>query len=65
MSNLSEEFMRNSNNGRRELVNYMYHSFTKECPWGEHLTSLQKRIVDALSNVSAFNHERVPISCLQ
>ena len=31
----------------------------------EHLTSLPTRTVGALSSVSAFNHERVPMSCLQ
>ena len=37
----------------------------KRAPWAEHLTSLPKRGVGALSTVSAFNHERVPTSCLQ
>ena len=36
-----------------------------KCPWAEHLTSPSKRGVGALSNVSAFNHKRVPMSCLQ
>ena len=42
----------------------MYHSLTKEHPWVEHLTSLSKRGVGALSSVAAFNHERAPMSCL-
>ena len=33
--------------------------------WAEHLTSPSKRGVGTLSNVSAFNHERAPMSCLQ
>ena len=33
--------------------------------WAEHLTSLPTRTVGALSSVSAFNHERVPMSCFQ
>ena len=45
-------------------VNY-YRSLAKEGPWAEHLTSLSKRVVGALSSVSAFNLERVPMSCLQ
>ena len=39
-----------------------YCSLAKESPWAEHLTSLPKRGVGALSIVSAFNHERVPMS---
>ena len=31
----------------------------------EQLTSPSKRGVGALSSVSAFNHERAPMSCLQ
>ena len=31
----------------------------------EHLTSLPKRGVGALSTVFVFNHERAPTSCLQ
>ena len=42
----------------------MYHSLTKEHPWLEHLTSLSKRGVGALSSVAAFNHERAPMSSL-
>ena len=42
-----------------------YHSLPKKGPWAEHLTSLPKRGVGALSTVSAFNHERAPTSCLQ
>ena len=30
----------------------------------EHLTSLSKRGVGALSSVAAFNHKRAPMSCL-
>ena len=45
--------------------NYLYHSLVKKGPWAEHLTSLPKRGVGTLSTVSAFNHERVPTSCLQ
>ena len=33
----------------------------KEQPWVEYLT---KKGVGALSNVSAFNHKRAPMSCL-
>ena len=36
----------------------------KECPWAEHLTSLPKNGVGAFSSVY-FNHEGVPVSCLQ
>ena len=43
----------------------MYHSLVKEHPLAEHLTSLLKRGVGTLSSVSAFNHKRVPMSCLQ
>ena len=43
----------------------MYCSLAKRGPQVEHLTSLPKREVGALSTVSAFNHERVPTSCLQ
>ena len=43
----------------------IYRSLPKKGPWAEHLTSLPKRGVGALSTVSAFNHERVPTSCLQ
>ena len=41
----------------------VYHILAKECPWAEHLTSLPKRGVGALSSVSGFNHEfqRVPM----
>ena len=48
-----------------EQLWYMYHSLAKKGPWVEHLTSLPKRGVGALLTVSAFNHERVPTSCLQ
>ena len=45
-----------------------YHSLAEERPWAERLTSLPKRGggggVCALLSVSAFNHERVPMSCL-
>ena len=43
----------------------MYCSFMKEHPWVEHLTCLPKRGVGALLSVSAFNHERAPMSYLQ
>ena len=43
----------------------IYHSLAKERPWTEHLTSLPKRGVGALSSVSTFKHKRVPMSCLQ
>ena len=42
-----------------------YHSLQKKSLWAEHFTSLPKRGVGALSTVSAFNHKRVPTSCLQ
>ena len=42
-----------------------YRSVAKKGPWTEHLTSLPKRGMGTLSTVSAFNHERVPTSCLQ
>ena len=42
------------------FFDYMYHSLAKKGPWVEHLTSLPKRGVGALSTVSAFSHERVP-----
>ena len=41
------------------------HSLTKERPWVEHLTSPPKRGVGSLLSVSAFNHEKAPMSCLQ
>ena len=37
----------------------------KEHKWAEYLASLPKREVSALSSVSAFNHERAPMSCLK
>ena len=43
----------------------MYLSLVKEHPWAEHLTSSSVRGVGALLNLSAFNHERAPMSCLQ
>ena len=43
----------------------VYHSLAKKGPCAEHLASLPRRGVGALSTVSAFNHERVPTSCLQ
>ena len=43
----------------------IYRSLAKKGPWADHLTSLPKRGVGALSGVSAFNHERAPMSCLQ
>ena len=42
-----------------------YHSLAKECPWAEHLSSPSKRGVGALLSVSASNHERASMSCLQ
>ena len=42
-----------------------YRSLVKEHPWPEHLTSLPKRGAGALLSVSAFNHKRVSMSCLQ
>ena len=43
-----------------------YHSLSKKSPWVEHLISLPKRGVGALSTVSALtDHERAPMSCLQ
>ena len=44
---------------------FMYHSLTKERPWVEHLKSLSKRGMGTLLSVFTFNHERVPMSCLQ
>ena len=41
--------------GKQKLY---YRSLTKKGPWAEHLTSLPKRWVGALSTVSAFNHKR-------
>ena len=55
--------------GADYVITYMdvciYHSLMKKGPWAEHLASLPKRGVGALSTVSAFNHERAPMSCLQ
>ena len=51
--------------GLAHMYTCVYPSLTKECTWVEHLTSLPKMGVGALSSVSAFNHERVPMSCLQ
>ena len=42
----------------------LYHSLTKKYPWAEHLISLPKRGVGALSSVSTFNHKRASMSCL-
>ena len=42
-----------------------YFSLAKKGPWAEHLTSLPKMRMGALSNVSTFNHKRALISCLQ
>ena len=42
-----------------------YCSFAKERPWAEHLSSLPKRVVGALSGVSILNYESPPMSCLQ
>ena len=41
----------------------MFRSLAKKGPWAEHLTSLPKRGVGALSTVSAFNYERAATSC--
>ena len=52
----------------RHLVEeqYLYYrSLTKKRLWAEHLTSFSKRGVGALPSVSAFNHERAPMSCLR
>ena len=43
---------------------YTYRSLVKEHPWEEHLASSSKRGVGALSNFSAFDHERASMSCL-
>ena len=40
------------------ICQHIYHSLAKERPWAEHLKSLSKRGVGALSSVFAFNHER-------
>ena len=42
-----------------------YCSLMKERPWPEHLTSLSKRGMGTLLSVSAFNHKRASMSCLQ
>ena len=42
-----------------------YVTVLKRAPWAEHLTSLPESAVGTLSSVSAFNHERAPMSCLQ
>ena len=42
-----------------------YCSLMKERQWAEHHTNLPKRGVGALLSISAFNHERVPMSCSQ
>ena len=42
-----------------------YCSLMKEHPWAEHHTDVPKRGVGTLLSVSAFNHKRVPKSCLQ
>ena len=39
-------------------------SLAKECPWAVNLTSLPKNGLGAFSSVY-FNHEGVPVSCLQ
>ena len=39
-------------------------SLAKECPWAVKLTSLSKNGLGAFSSVY-FNHEGVPVSCLQ
>ena len=44
---------------------YIYCSHTKERPWVEHFTSLQKKGVGVVFGVSIFNHESAPTSCLQ
>ena len=44
------------------LYIWHYHWLPKGNPWAEHLSSLPKRRVGA---VSAFNHKIVPMSCLQ
>ena len=42
-----------------------YRSLSKERPWAEHLTSLPKRGVGTVSNISTFNYERALTSFLQ
>ena len=37
---------------------YSYHSFMKECPWKEHLTSSPKRRVGTLLNLAIEEHPR-------
>ena len=49
----------------RYMSECIYRSLAKKGPWAEHLTSLPRRGMGALSTVSAFNHERVPTTCLQ
>ena len=44
---------------------WLPYSLAKECPWVEHITSLVIRGVGTLLGVSAFNHGRVPMLCLQ
>ena len=46
-------------------VDLNYCSLAKERPGVELLTRPSKKGVGALSSVSAYNHERVPMSCLQ
>ena len=48
-----------------DCTEQIYCGLAKRCPWAEHLTKLQKRGVGALSSVSAFNHKRALMSCLQ
>ena len=45
--------------------NYTICSLVKDYPWAEHLTSLPKSGGLLISSVSAFNQERVAMSCLQ
>ena len=47
-----------------KLSDDTYRNLVKERTWAEHLTSLPKQGVGALLSVSAFNHERAPMSCL-
>ena len=42
-----------------------YDSLAKEHAWAEHHTSLQKRGLRTLLNVSVLNHKKVPMSCLK
>ena len=49
----------------QQLLVYTYTVVSGRVPMVEHLTSLPKRGESTLLSVSAFNHERAPMSCLQ